>query len=75
MNEQRLNKEDYETLRQAQFTYDEQTRALDERLECLYTPENLKVVEPILREMIEEQRRKVFIALGLEENVDPDILY
>lgn len=73
MNE-RYNDEDYETLRQAQFTYEEQNRCLDERVGQLYTPENLKIAEPMLRAQIDEQRRKVYVALGLEEPAD-EILY
>jgi uracil-DNA glycosylase len=73
MNERSTN-EDYEILREAEFTFQEQNRCLDERVGQLYTPENLKIAEPMLRAQIDEQRRKVYVALGLEEPTD-EILY
>lgn len=66
MNEQRLNKEDYETLRKAQFVYDEQMRHIEEERGHLYTTEhNKEILNEIEAEAI-EMRKEVFIALGLE---------
>ncbi len=73
MNE-RHTQEDFETLRKAQFVYEERMRHVESERAHLYTTEyNREILDEIELEIIAE-RKKIFIALGLEEP-DTDMLY
>ena len=72
MNERIYTPEDYETLRVAQFRFDEQMRNVENERGHLYTTEHNREILNDIEEEIIAERKEIFIALGLEA---PEILY
>lgn len=71
MNE-RYTQSDFEKLLEAEFRYGEQMKNIEEERSHLYTTEhNKEILDEIEKEIIAE-RKKVFVALGLEEAEEMD---
>jgi len=73
MNE-RYTESDFETLIQAEFKFREQMRHIENKRKEAYTTQEAKKSLKELEEIAIAERRQVYIALGLEEPDDNDII-
>jgi len=74
MNEQRYTPEDYETLKDAQFRYEERMQNVERERIAAYTTQQRKLSLKEIENEIIAERRQIFVALGLEEPTDKDII-